>query len=93
MHVGKTDLMYYIKHNHLPKLYPMVEWLRALISFTRLTIRSSHRCVWSWSGVGSSPTSGQACDTSQILLAGVPDGFSRESPGFCFGFFLPHIRL
>ena len=38
------------------------------------------------SGVGSSPTSGmspyQACDTSQILVAGVPDGFSRESPVF-----------
>ena len=26
----------------------MVEWLRALISFTCLTIRSSHRCVWCW---------------------------------------------
>ena len=24
----------------------------------------------------------QACDTSQILVAGVPDGFSRESPVF-----------
>ena len=43
------------------------------------------------SGVGSSPTSGmsphQACDTSQILVAGVPDGFSRESPVFFFFFF------
>ena len=32
------------------------------------------------SGVGSSPTS--VSDTSQILLAGVPDGFSRETPVF-----------
>ena len=41
------------------------------------------------SGVGSSPTS--VYDTSQILLAGLPDGFSRESPVFfcvCFIFFI-----
>ena len=30
----------------------------------------------------------QSCDTSQILLAGLPDGFSRESPVFCFVFYL-----
>ena len=33
------------------------------------------------SGVGSSPTLAK-CETSQILLAGVPGGFSRGSPIF-----------
>ena len=33
------------------------------------------------SGVGSSPALA-TCETSQVLLAGVPDGFSRGSPVF-----------
>ena len=32
------------------------------------------------SGVGSSPTRG-TCETSQVLLARVPDGFSSGAPG------------
>ena len=33
------------------------------------------------SGVGSSPTQ-DTCETSQVLLAGVPVGFSQGSPVF-----------
>ena len=33
------------------------------------------------SGVGSRPTQG-TCETSQVLFAGVPGGFSRGSPVF-----------
>ena len=54
----------------------MIEWLRALIfhyrTFDHLTAVS---------GVGSSPTLA-TCETSQLLLAGVSDGFSRGSPVF-----------
>ena len=48
---------------------------RADISLPSLIIRSSHGCV------GSSPTRG-TCETSHVLLAGVPDGFSRGSQVF-----------
>ena len=56
----------------------MAEWLRALIfhyrteSFNHLTAVSS---------VGSSPIR-DTCETSQVLLAGVPGGFSWGSPIF-----------
>ena len=55
----------------------MAEWLTfksADISLLHLTIRSSHRCVL----CGFEPT----CETSQVLLAGVSGGFSRDSPVF-----------
>ena len=35
------------------------------------------------SGVGSSPTLA-TCETTQVLLAGVPAGFSRGSPVFTY---------
>ena len=53
----------------------MAKWLRALIFHYRLIIRSSHRCIRSRSIRGT-------CETSQVLTAGVPGGFSRGSPVF-----------
>ena len=51
----------------------MAEWLRALI-FHYHTQPFDH--LTAVSGVGSSPTPG-TCETSQVLLGGVPGGFSR----------------
>ena len=56
----------------------MAEWLRALI-FHYCTQPFAH--LTAVSGVGSSPDLA-TCETSQVLLAGVPGGFSRGSPVF-----------
>ena len=47
----------------------LAEWLSALFLNNAV------------SGVGSSPALA-TCETSQVLLAGVPGGFSRDSPVF-----------
>ena len=60
----------------------MAKWLRALIFHYRLIIRSSHRCI------RSRPTRG-TCETSQVLTAGVPGGFSRGFPVFAQSTYLP----
>ena len=58
----------------------MAEWLRSLTSVL-LIIRSSHRC-------GFAPRSGhESRGTSQVLLAGVPGGFSPGTP------FSPHLPI
>ena len=63
----------------------MVEWLRALIFiYTLIHSILSPLCLV----LVRAPH--QACDTSQILVAGVPDGFYRESPVFLFVFFFGH---
>ena len=49
----------------------MAERLRALFLYHLTAV----------SGVGSRPALA-TCETSQVLLAGVPGGFSRGSPGF-----------
>ena len=54
----------------------MAEQLRALFPQGCFLITRSSRAV---SGVGSSPALA-TCETSQVLLAGVPGGFSRGSP-------------
>ena len=51
----------------------VAEWLRALF----LNHRSSHSCVW----CGFEPALA-TCETSQVLLVGVPGGFSWSSPVF-----------
>ena len=56
----------------------MAEWLRALIFHYR-TYPFNH--LTAVSGVGSIPALA-TCETSQVLLAGVPGGFSRGSPVF-----------
>ena len=59
----------------------MVEWLRALF-LNHLTAVS---------GVGSSSALA-TCETSQVLLAGVPGGFSRGGGGGIL-LFLPHLLI
>ena len=56
----------------------MAEWLRALIFHYRTKLFDHLTAV---SGVGSSPALA-TCETNQVLLAGVSDGFSRRSPVF-----------
>ena len=46
-----------------------------------LTDQSKYICLTAVSGVGSSPALA-TCETSPVLLAGVPGGFSRGSPVF-----------
>ena len=53
----------------------MAEWLRVLI-FHYCAKPFDH--LTAVSGVGSSPTRG-TCETSQVLLGGVPGGFSWGS--------------
>ena len=48
-------------------------------SLPHLIIQPSHCCVWC--GTGSNPIHG-TCETSQVLLAGVPGGLSWCSPVF-----------
>ena len=50
---------------------------------SRIEYFMSERFPWpsAVSGVGSSPTVA-LCETSQVLLAGVPGGFSQDSPIF-----------
>ena len=62
----------------------MVEWLRALIF--HLNTALNHLIISPLSGVGSSPAQGR-CETSQVLLVGVPGGFSRVS------LFLLHLLI
>ena len=57
---------------------PVAEWSRALIFHY---CSSSFHHLTAVSGVGLSPTQG-TCETSQVLLAGVPGGFSWGSPVF-----------
>ena len=45
------------------------------------TVSKSQDHLNAVSGVGSSPAL-DTCETSQVLLAGVPGGFSRGSPVF-----------
>ena len=54
----------------------MAEWLRVCFLITR----SSHRCVWC--GLEPRSLATYESETSQVLLAGVPGGFSRGSPVF-----------
>ena len=56
----------------------MIEWLRVQ-KFHYYTEPFDH--LTAVSVVGSSPTRG-TCETSQVLLAGVPGGFSWGSPVF-----------
>ena len=44
-------------------------------------VSAKHAILTAVSGVGSSPALA-TCETSQVLLAGVPGGFSRGSPVF-----------
>ena len=58
---------------------PLPEWLRALIFHYR-TLPFDHRTAVS--GVVASSRTRCTCETSQVLLAGVSGGFSRDSPVF-----------
>ena len=62
---------------------PVVERLGAL--FLNHSIR-----LTAVSSVGSSPALA-TCETSQVLLAGVPGGFSRGSPVFAHLLIGPHM--
>ena len=75
--------MYYMKHNQLTKLYPATHGRCSSGDF----INALNHLFTAVSGVGSSITS-DACETSQSLLAGVSDVFSRDYPVFFFFFFL-----
>ena len=71
-----TSLSCFVFDILLSTAAPVTEWLRSLTSVL-LIIRSSHRC-------GFAPRTGHefTCETSHVLLAGVPGGFSQGTPLF-----------